>query len=135
MSSRLYTYVSNYLPATQSGKFTHLFKIDLYQHVCFYLKFGSVTSTYAANCSIYDLQNRSAGGNISVVVGKTTIFSSYLDENLYARLNSDKSIDVFVQQVTTAYPGIELSLIYCSGGWSYSGEVSDISESDLTKIL
>lgn len=134
ISSELYSYVSSYSVGSQSGKFTHLFKIGLYQHVCFYLKFGSVTSTYLSNCSIIDLQNRSAS-SLSVIVGKTTIFSNQLEPNLYVRKNPDNSIDVFVKQVTADYPTVRLSLIFCSGGWSYVGTVSDVSESELTKIL
>ena len=134
ISSNLYSYVSSYAPATQSEKFTHLFKLDLYQHVCIYLKIGSVTSTYLSNSSIIDIQNRSAS-SVSVIVGKTTIFSNQLEPNLYVRKNSDSSIDVFVKQVTADYPTVRLSLIYCSGGWLYSGKVSNVSESELTKIL
>lgn len=134
ISSELYSYVSSYAPATQSGKFTHLFKIELYHHVCFYLKFGSVTSTYLSNCSIIDLQNRSAS-SLSVIIGKITIFSNQLEPNLYVRKNSDNSIDVFVKQVIADYPMVRLSLIFCSGGWSYSGKVSDVSESELTKVI
>ena len=134
ISSELYSYVSSYSPSTQSGKFTHLFKIGLYQHVCFYLKFGSVTSTYLSNCSIIDLQNRSAS-SISVILGNITIFSNELEPNLYVRKNSDNSIDVFVKQIIAEYPTVRLSLIFCSGGWSYSGVVSDVSESELTKVI
>ena len=134
ISSELYSYVSSYAVGSQSGKFTHLFRIGLYQHVCFYLKIGNVTSTYLSNSSIIDLQNRSVS-SVSVVVGKTTIFSNGLEANLYARKNSDGSIDVFVKQVTADYPTIKLSLIFCSGIWSYVGTVSDVSESELTKIL
>lgn len=134
ISSNLYSYVSSYSPASQSGKFTHLFKLNLYQHVCFYLKIGNVTSTYLSNCSIIDLQNRSAA-TVSVISGYITIFSNQLELSLYVRKNSDSSIDVFVKQVTADYLTVKLSLIFCSGGWSYSGKVSDVSESELTKVI
>ena len=135
MSSYLYTYVSSYQPTSQSNKFTHLFTLTLYSHVCFYLKFGNVTSTYKGNCSIIDLQNRSAGDSVSVVVGKVEIFSNQLEVNLYARKRSDNSIDVFVKQIEVDYASVKLACIFNSGGWTYVGVVSDVSESELTKIL
>lgn len=135
MSSNLYTYVSSYQPPSQVNKFTHLFTLTLYSHVCFYLKLGNVTSTYLCNCSIIDLQNRSAGDSVGVVVGKVEIFSNQLEGNLYARKNSNNSIDVFVKQVDQQYAAVKLACIFVSGGWTYVGAVSDVSESELTKIL
>ena len=135
MSSNLYTYVSSYQLPSQQNKFTHLFTLNLYSHVCFYLKLGNVTSTYLCNCSIIDLQNRSAGDSVDVVVGKVAIFSNQLEANLYVRKNSNNSIDVFVKQVDVQYASMKLACIFNSGGWTYVGAVSDVSESELTKIL
>ena len=134
MSAKLYSMNVGFNVDTKADKFTHLFTLSLYEHICFYLKFGNVTSNYLSNSSIIDLQNRSAN-KVNVVVGKTTILSNQLEANLYARRNSNSSIDVFVKQIVVDYPVIKLSCLFANSLWKYVGKVSDVIESELTKII
>ena len=135
MSKEIYSRIESYGITTQSGKFTHLFNFKLFAQGCAYIKFGDMTNN---NVSIFivDINNRSNGSSVSVILSKTTI-NGNLTANLYARRNSDSSIDVFVKQIVTTYPTLKFSWIFApeEWNWTYVGQVSDVSESDLTKIV
>ena len=135
MSKDIYRRIESYDITTQSGKFTHLFNLKLFAQGCAYIKFGDTTNNNAS-IFIVDINNRSNGSSVSVVLSKTTI-NGNLTANLYARRNSDSSIDVFVKQVVTTYPILKLSWVFApeEWGWTYVGKVSDVSESELTKIV
>lgn len=135
MSKDIYRRIESYDITTQSGKFTHLFNLKLFAQGCAYIKFGDTTNN---NVSIFivDINNRSNGSSVSVALSKTTI-NGNLTANLYARRNSDSSIDVFVKQTVTTYPILKFSWIFApeEWNWTYVGQVSDVSESELTKIV
>lgn len=135
MSKDIYRRIESYNITTQSGKFTLLFNLKLYAQGCAYINFGDTTST---NNSIFivDINNRSNGGSVFVVLSKT-IINGNLTANLYARKKPDNSIDVFVKQTVTTYPILKFSWVFAPEDWTwtYVGQVSDVSESDLTKIV
>ena len=135
MSKEIYSRIESYGITTQSGKFTHLFNLKLFAQGCAYIKFGDITNNNAS-IFIVDINNRSNGSSVSVVLSKTTI-NGNLTANLYARRKSDSSIDVFVKQIVTTYPTLKFSWIFApeEWNWTYVGQVSDVSESDLTKIV
>jgi hypothetical protein len=135
MSKDIYRRIESYDITTQSGKFTLLFNLKLFAQGCAYIKFGDTTNNNASTF-IVDINNRSNGSSVSVILSKTTI-NGNLTANLYARRNSDSSIDVFVKQVVTTYPVLKLSWVFApeEWEWTYVGKVSDVSESELTKIV
>lgn len=135
MSNDIYRKIESYDITTQSGKFTLLFNLKLFAQGCAYIKFGDTTNDNAS-IFIVDINNRSNGSSVSVCLSKTTI-NGKLTANLYARRKSDGSIDVFVKQVVTTYPVLKLSWVFApeEWNWTYVGQVSDVSESDLTKIV
>lgn len=134
MSTDIYKSIISYSPSTQSGKFTHLFNLGQYTQGCFYVKFGDTTNGKISSC-IIDLNNRSQG-SVSVVLSKLIIKES-ITANLYAKRNENNSIDVFIKQDVTNYPIIKFCWIHYpeSWNWTYFGTVSEVSESELTKIL
>ena len=135
MSKDIYRRIESYDITTQSGKFTLLFNLKLYAQGCAYIKFGDTTNNNAS-IFIVDINNRSNAGSVYVVLSKITI-NGNLTANLYARINTDSSIDVFVKQVVTTYPVLKLSWVFApkEWEWTYVGKVSDVSESELTKIV
>ena len=134
MTSDIYKAIGSYTPSTESAKFTHLFNLRLFSVGCFYLKFGNTSTNNESSC-IIDINNRSQT-TLSVVLSAIKI-NATLSPNLYAKLKSDQSIDVFIKQLETPYPLLKFSWIHCPSGWEYTyvGTVSDVSESELTKIL
>lgn len=135
MSKEIYSRIESYGITSQSGKFTHLFNLKLYAQGCAYIKFGDTTSNNVSSF-IIDINNRSNGGSVFVVLSKITI-NGNLTADLYARRYSDGSIDVFVKQIVTTYPTLKFSWIFApeEWNWTYVGKVSDVSESELTKIV
>ena len=135
MSKKIYRRIESYDITTQSGKFTLLFNLKLYAQGCAYIKFGDTTNTNAS-IFIVDINNRSNGSSVSVALSKT-IINGNLTANLYARKKSDSSIDVFVKQTVTNYPVLKFSWVFApeEWNWTYVGQVSDVSESELTKIV
>ena len=135
MSKEIYSRIESYGITTQSGKFTHLFNLKLYAQGCAYIKFGDITNK---NVSIFivDINNRSNGGSVFVVLSRI-IMDQTVTANLYAKKQSDNSIDVYVKQIVTTYPVLKLSWVFApeEWNWTYVGKVSDVSESELTKIL
>ena len=135
MSKDIYRRIKSYNITTQSGKFTLLFNLKLYAQGCAYIKFGDTTNNNAS-IFIVDINNRSSGSSVSVALSKT-IINGNLTANLYVRKKSDDSIDVFVKQTVTTYPVLKFSWVFAPEDWTwtYVGQVSDVSESDLTKIV
>lgn len=135
MSKDIYRRIESYNITTQSGKFTHLFNLKLYAQGCAYIKFGDITTN---NVSIFivDINNRSNGSSVFVVLSRI-IMNQTVTANLYAKKQSDQSIDVYVKQIVTTYPVLKLSWVFApeEWNWTYVGKVSDVSESELTKIL
>ena len=135
MSKDIYRIIKSYNITTQSGKFTLLFNLKLYAQGCAYIKFGDTTNNNAS-IFIVDINNRSSSSSVSVALSKT-IINGNLTANLYVRKKSDDSIDVFVKQIVTTYPVLKFSWVFAPEDWTwtYVGQVSDVSESDLTKIV
>lgn len=135
MSTDIYKSIISYSPSTQSGKFTHLFNLAQYMQGCFYVKFGDTSNNTKISSCIIDLNNRSQG-SVSVMLSKLTIKDS-IPVNLYAKRNENNSIDVFIKQDVTNYPIIKFCWIHYpeTWSWTYVGTVSEVSESELTKIL
>lgn len=135
MSKDIYSRIESYGIATQSGKFTHLFNLKLYAQGCFYLKFGDTTNNNIC-ISFIDINNRSNGGSVAVVLSRI-IMNQTVTANLYAKKQSDNSIDVYVKQIVNTYPVLKLSWVFApeEWDWTYVGKVSDVSESELTKIV
>ena len=135
MSKDFYKANASYVPSTNSGKLTHLFNLKQYAQGCFYLKFGDTTNSNKISICIIDLNNRSQG-SLSVISNKIAI-SERIPVNLYAKRNENNSIDVFVKQEVTTYPIVKFCWIHSpeDWNWTYVGTVSEVSESELTKIL
>ena len=135
MSKDFYKANASYVPSTNSGKLTHLFNLKQYAQGCFYLKFGDTPNSYKISICIIDLNNRSQG-SLFGISNKITI-SERIPVNLYAKRNENNSIDVFVKQEVTTYPIVKFCWIHSpeDWNWTYVGTVSEVSESELTKIL
>ena len=120
MSKDFYKANASYVPSTNS---------------CFYLKFGDTANSYKISICIIDLNNRSQG-SLLVISNKIAI-SERIPVNLYAKRNENNSIDVFVKQEVTTYPIVKFCWIHSpeDWNWTYVGTVSEVSESELTKIL
>lgn len=135
MPQNIYQAINSYRPSTESGKFTHLFNIGQYIQGCFYIKFGNTSDGYKMSICIIDLNNRSTGSP-SVILSKITIREN-IPMNLYVKRKDNNSIDVFIKQEVTNYPIIRFCWIHSPEywEWTYVGTVSEVSESELTKIL
>ena len=135
MSKDFYKANASYVPSTNSGKLTHLFNLKQYAQGCFYLKFGDTANSYKISICIIDLNNRSQG-SLLVISNKIAI-SERIPVNLYAKRNENNSIDVFVKQEVTTYPIVKFCWIHSPEDWNWTdvGTVSEVSESELTKIL
>lgn len=124
-----------YYTSSKSGKFTHLFNLKQFAHGCFYLKFGDTADSSKISIGFIDLNNRSQGV-ISTALSKIAM-TEKIPMNLYAKRKEDNSIDVFVKQEATTYPVIRFCWIHSpeDWNWTYVGTSSEVSESELTKIL
>lgn len=95
-----------------------------------------ILTTNNVSIFIVDINNRSNGSSVFVVLSRI-IMNQTVTANLYAKKQSDQSIDVYVKQIVTTYPVLKLSWVFApeEWNWTYVGKVSDVSESELTKIL
>lgn len=135
MSNDFYRANNFYYTSSESGKFTHLFNLKQFAQGCFYLKFGDTADSSKISIGFIDLNNRSQGV-ISTALSKIAI-TEKIPMNLYAKRKEDNSIDVFVKQEATTYPVIRFCWIHSPEywNWTYVGTSSEVSESELTKIL
>lgn len=135
LSSVDYNRFSSFGFPTESGKFTHLFNLRQFSHAAFYLKFGDTATNTKESVSLIDVNNRSQG-SLSVIVISQNIHN-IVEPNLYARHTDDNYIEIYVKQIETTYPIIKFALLFAPESWEFTlkGTVSNISESELTKIL